>query len=270
MNPDRLWEILREKGAYRTPADLDRGLLDRILGNWSPWYYQKMVRIVAAMSRHAGRKSGITRDLWAHYQVCILNAVEACRGRFEIDGFKNLQDATPPFVVVSNHMAMAETLFMPVLLQPFTDITFVVKESLMSYPFIGKILHAVDAIPVTRENPREDLRQVLGRGQEYLERGGSVIVFPQATRSIQFEPEQFNSIGVKLAQRAGVPVVPAALKTDFQSPGRLLKDFGPVYRDRPLHFRFGEQIPVGTPTKEAHARTVELIQNSLAEWRVDT
>jgi 1-acyl-sn-glycerol-3-phosphate acyltransferase len=266
MNPEQLWQLLRENTRYQTPPDLDRGPLDRAFGWSSLWYYQKILRIIGSMSMQAGRGS-ITRDIWAHYQLCIFNAVEACGGRFDIDGFEHLAATEPPYVVVSNHMAMVETLFMPVLVQPFSDPTFVVKESLMNYPLLGRILHAVGAIPVTRSNPREDLRQVLTMGRKHLEAGGVVIVFPQATRSVEFEPENFNSIGVKLAQRAGVPVIPAALKTDFQSNGRIFKDFGRIHSDRPLHFRFGEPIPVGVPPKDAHARTVELIETSLAEWK---
>ena len=266
MNRDQFWKIIREYPSYRTPQDLPRSALDRAFGRWSVWYYQKIVRIVCAMSMQA-RKAPITREIWADHQIRILNAVESCGGRFHIDGFEHIRAAKPPYVIISNHMSMLETVFMPVLMQPFTDVTYVVKEALMSYPFLGTILHAVGAIPVSRSNPRHDLKQVLTMGRTVLDGGGSVIIFPQATRSVEFSPEQFNSIGVKLAQRAGVPVIPAALKTNFQSPGRFLKDFGKIYADRAVHFRFGEQIPVGVSSKDAHARTVELIESSLAEWK---
>jgi len=41
-------------------------------------------------------------------------------------------------------------------------------------------------------------------------------------RTVAFDPALFTSIGVKLAQRAGVPVVPLALLTDAWGNGRLV------------------------------------------------
>ena len=57
-------------------------------------------------------------------------------------------------------------------------------------------------------------KAVLEGGKQRLQKGISIIVFPQTTRTVRFEPENFNSIGVKLAQRAKVPIIPLALRTD--------------------------------------------------------
>jgi hypothetical protein len=46
-------------------------------------------------------------------------------------------------------------------------------------------------------------------GLARLKQGISIVVFPQTTRMVDFDASQFNSIGVKLAKKAGVPVVPA-------------------------------------------------------------
>jgi 1-acyl-sn-glycerol-3-phosphate acyltransferase len=92
-------------------------------------------------------------------------------------------------------------------------------------------------------------------------------VFPQTTRTVSFDPAQFNTIGVKLAARAGVPVVPLALKTDAWGNGKWIRDFGPVDRSQPVHFRFGE--PVAPEGKGARAQeiTIEFIRKALAEWK---
>ena len=58
----------------------------------------------------------------------------------------------------------------------------------------------------------------------YLRNGMSVIIFPQTTRIMDFDRKQFNSMGVKLAKRAQVPVVPIALKTDAWGVGKWIKD----------------------------------------------
>ena len=43
------------------------------------------------------------------------------------------------------------------------------------------------------------------QGAERLAAGYSLIIFPQHTRAVNFEPTQFNSIGIKLAARTGAP-----------------------------------------------------------------
>ena len=53
-----------------------------------------------------------------------------------------------------------------------------------------------------------------------------------------FKPEEFNSIGVKLAKKAGVPVVPVAIKTDFWGNGRIIKELGPIDNKKTIHIKF--------------------------------
>jgi 1-acyl-sn-glycerol-3-phosphate acyltransferase len=145
----------------------------------------------------------------------------------------------------------------------------VVKDSLLDYPLFGRILKDLNPITVTRRHPKEDFRQVLEKGTQEIERGLSVIVFPQSTRTPYFAPADFNSLGVKLARRAGVRVIPVALRTDFQSVGRIFRDFGHLDRKRPIHFKFGAPIPVEGNGRQAHERATEFITTQLREWGVE-
>jgi 1-acyl-sn-glycerol-3-phosphate acyltransferase len=76
----------------------------------------------------------------------------------------------------------------------------------------------------------------------------------------------FNSIGVKLAKAASVPVVPLAMKTDIFENGAWIKDFGPFFRERTIHMRFGESMSVSGNGREEHHRIVEFIAQNLREW----
>jgi len=71
---------------------------------------------------------------------------------------------------------------------------------------------------------------------------------------------------VKLAKKAGVPVVPLALKTDFHGLGRKIKDFGPVDRSKTVHFRFGEPLQVTGNGREAHEACLNFITENLKAW----
>mmetsp|Transcript_671 Transcript_671/g.485 ORF Transcript_671/g.485 Transcript_671/m.485 type:complete len:130 (+) Transcript_671:94-483(+) len=121
-------------------------------------------------------------------------------------------------------------------------------------------------IPVTRNNSRKDFKRVIDCGQKALANGKSVIVFLQARRSRVFDPSTFNSMGVKLAKRANVMVVPIAFKTDFQSIGTFIKDVGPINIKRPINIKFGKPFPVEENDKKAHNYTIQFIKSSLKEW----
>ena len=99
-----------------------------------------------------------------------------------------------------------------------------------------------------------------------LEEGVSVIVFPQATRHLRFQTDQFNSLGIKLAGRAGVQALPVAIKTDFWQPGRLLKDFGPLDRKQEIHIEFGEALDIEGNGRAQHQAVVEFIRTRLVAW----
>jgi 1-acyl-sn-glycerol-3-phosphate acyltransferase len=127
-------------------------------------------------------------------------------GKVEVEGLGHVAGVRGPVVFVGNHMSTLETLLLPGFMLPFKDVAFVVKDSLLSYPVFGPIMRAVKHIPVARVNPREDLKAVLTQGEAMLRAGVSVVIFPQATRSVEFSVEEFNTLGVKLAGRAGAPM----------------------------------------------------------------
>ena len=146
-------------------------------------------------------------------------------------------------------------------------VTFVVKKSLTTMPFFGAVMRSRDPIVVGRVNPREDLSAVLNGGVERLKKGVSIIVFPQSTRSSVFDERHFNSIGVKLARRAGVPIVPLALKTDAWGQGKKIKELGPVKAGMTVRYRFARPICVQGQGKEEHTAICNYISSTLAVWQ---
>ncbi len=46
---------------------------------------------------------------------------------------------------------------------------------------------------------------MINGGREMLEKDISIVVFPQSTRSLEFDIRHFNTIGSNWPQRAGVP-----------------------------------------------------------------
>ena len=259
--------MLARTGSYDTARDADpRSACERMFG-WSDlYYYWRIFRVVYSGHRHA-KRGLFDVATWADHSYGIHRAVEGCGGRICIDGLEHVAAlGERPVVYVANHMSLLETLLIPVIVLQFNYLATVVKASLVKYPIFGTVMRAVEPVTVSRQNPREDLRKVLEDGREFLGAGRSVLIFPQSTRSTTVDPDDFNSLGPKLAQRSGVPVVPVAVKTDFHGIGRWIRDVGPIDRKKTLHLRFGETITVDGNGREAHRRTVDFITGSLEEW----
>ena len=250
---------------YSTDPNTARLFLDRLLLGSRWGLYLSFARVVFD-SRAASVKGIYDDEAFARSSHRILRMIEGCGGRFEVEGLDNLRKIDGPVVFASNHVSTLETLIFPVLITPIKPVTYVVKEKLTRAAIFGPIMRSRNPITVTRKDPRRDLDSVMKTGPRILAEGTSVIIFPQSTRRAVFTAEQFNSLAVKLAGRADVPVLPVAIKTDFWDNGRILRGFGPLRRERTIHFAFGEAIPVAGRGKTEHVQVVTFIREHLRNW----
>lgn len=255
-------EQLTRDCQYRTPDQVSRSLTDKLLGRFDWWYYKGVMDIVTH-----GRKMRLNhtwnRETWQNLSLDIWRVVEGCGGRIEATGVEHLKGLDRPAVIVANHMSLLETFSIPATVLPFTHMTFVIKESLMKVPLFKHVMFAVDPIVVSRTNPREDMQVLMKQGPEVLAGGRSIVVFPQSTRSAVLDPSQFNSVAIKMAKRAGAPVIPLALKTDFHGLGRVIKDIGKVDRSKVVSFDFGPAMEVEGNGKATHKAVVDFIGSRL-------
>jgi len=208
----------------------------------------------------------LDRVEWAKSSYSIIRSLEDVGVKIEISGLENVEGLDGQCVFVANHMSVLETFILPAILLPYKDLTFIIKRGLIKYPIIRHIMLATDAIVVDRKNPRNDLVKVLRDGVLKVNAGKSVVVFPQTTRSTLFDPKKFNTLGVKLAKRAGVPVIPVALKTDAWGCGSILKDFGRIDPCIDVHLAFGRPLFIRNRGVEEHGSVIDYIDSKLKKW----
>ena len=255
---------LVETGAYETPAG-NRARLPRFLEK--RLFRLRMFLVYYHGWRASADPEAYVSRLWAPNGYEVVRAIERTGGRCVFEGFSNLRGAQLPAVFVSNHVSSLETYLMAPLLLPFTTYTYVLKKSLVDYPVLGRVIRALDPVPVGRKSPMEDLRDVLQHGTETLRRGRSVVVFPQGSRHRLFDPATFNSIGAKLARRAGVPIIPLCLATDFLRIGEWQRDlFSTVHPESTVRAACGEPIAPDVPQAEVQRRCIGFIEGTLARW----
>jgi 1-acyl-sn-glycerol-3-phosphate acyltransferase len=257
--------MIADKDTYITDPGRPRTLLSRIFLSPEFMFYPQFFCIVWTNSRRAKKGLYGSRE-WADSSLDVMRALENVGVRIEITGMDNMKKFDGPAVFIGNHMSTLETMVLPCIVQPVKETTFIVKKSLLTMPVFGHVMQSRDPVVVGRVNPREDLKTVLEEGAKKLKAGRSIIVFPQSTRSVVFDPAEFNTLGIKLASRAGVPVVPLALKTDAWGIGKHVKEFGPVDVRKKVYFAFGEPMKVEGRGFDEHEKVVRFIQERLEEW----
>lgn len=212
------------------------------------------------------RRGTYSDEKWANSSYQVLKDLESLGTPTEITGLDHVRQLESPCVFVANHMSTLETMVLPAIIQPIRDVTFVVKQSLLDYPVFKHIAAARDPIAVARDNPREDLKAVIDGGADRLGRGISIVVFPQTTRNETFDPKSFNTIGIKLAVKSRVPVIPVALQTSAWGNGKWIKDFGPVDPSKTIRFAFGAPIHMEGRGADQHREVIAFIENQLEAW----
>ncbi len=205
---------------------------------------------------------------WGQSSCRILQSAEKAGLRVHIQGIEYVQQQSEagPCLFLANHMSTFETFLLPCMIQSYTNLSFVVKKSLMDYPIFSEILGTCNPITVSQENPREDFKAMLDGAIERLNSGVSVLIFPQGERTNTFNRNKFNTIGIKIAKKAQVPIIPIALKSDAWAIGKILPDFGKIDPSKSTHFVFGEPITLEGNGKAQHAQILDFVEGYLKQW----
>ena len=126
--------------------------------------------------------------------------------RIRVEGREKI-DMTRPWVVVTNHQSMLDIPLMYVL--PF-NFKWVSKKEVQRMPIFGWVLRMHGDIPVERGS-RQSAKRMMERSTERLERGTSVVVFPEGTRTRTGDIGRFKDGAFYVAKHAGTGILPVVL-----------------------------------------------------------
>ena len=225
-----------------------------------------------ALAEPLGR---LSTERWAEFCFSSVTTAEALGMNVIVEGFENRQAVKGPVLYVANHMSMTETILLPPIILVFGPFSYVAKASLAHLPFLEKAADHMRMVPISRTSPREDLVNILRVGTERIKGGDSFLVFPQGTRCEVFSRKRYSSIGAKLAERPGVPVVPIVVDTRCQPTrkrgllAKVFKDFGPVDTSLDLRVACGPAIPLGR-AKDMHEAAFDWMADKLESWGLPT
>jgi 1-acyl-sn-glycerol-3-phosphate acyltransferase len=189
------------------------------------------IKLVEALRRLGAFKKGILRareendfekereyilmatKTWGAYLVRVLKI------DLRVTGKENLPERGP-VVFVANHQGYADIPITCAALDKF-QFGFVAKDDLTKVPFYGKWIRDIRSVFIERENSRESLRAI-AEGIELIEKGFSLMIFPEGTRSKDGNVGEFKKGSLRLATKPGVPVIPVSIngtRSIFEAQG---------------------------------------------------
>ncbi|HVU03234.1 MAG TPA: lysophospholipid acyltransferase family protein [Polyangiaceae bacterium] len=179
------------------------------------------------------------RVWWPLSRLGSAGMLEACGvTSLRVEGDQHLFGHGPSVVMVNHESLFDPAVVMRVAREP---VRFVVKGQVRRTPIFGRALAAMGHVFVDR-GEGDAAEATLDRAARAIAEGRTVLVFPEGTRSEGGALLPFRTGGARLALRARVPIVPAALA----GTGAILPKHGGFQRRGPVAFVVGEPLPTAS------------------------
>lgn len=137
--------------------------------------------------------------------IWIARALFAAQGlKFTITGAENVPKSGGAVLVI-NHLSYMDFAYAGLAAYPSKRLVrFMAKDDVFRHRISGPLMRGMHHIPVDRTAGSASFREAVS----VLKAGEIVGVFPEATISRSFELKAFKTGAVRMAQSAGVPVLP--------------------------------------------------------------
>jgi 1-acyl-sn-glycerol-3-phosphate acyltransferase len=135
----------------------------------------------------------------------------------ETKGLKK-NDIRPPCIIVPNHLSFFDTFFMGAL--PFTNVCFAIRSWPFKMIWYNPFMRLAKYLDVEKLSWEESLEAC----KKELQRGGTLLFFPEAHRSRDGKLGRFHSGAFKVSTATGIPIIPLCITGtgELCPPGRSL------------------------------------------------
>jgi len=145
-------------------------------------------------------------QMWARILIVVTGCVMDVKGRENI----------PPkggVCFVSNHVGIFDIIL--ALAYAGRPFGFIAKKELLYLPFIDIWIYMLGGLFIDRVNIRK-AKRTIDLGIQKLQKGWSMLIFPEGTRSKGQGLLPFRSGAIKLATNSLVPIVPIAITGSYE------------------------------------------------------
>lgn len=186
--------------------------------------------------------------IWSHLNLWLLKHI--CGLNYRVTGAENIPNE--PCIFLAKHQSAWETIALFAILPH--QVVWVLKRELMWLPIFGWALALNRPIAINRSAGRAAVRQMIEMGKDRLDKGHSVIIFPEGTRVAPGVRKRYGIGGSLLAEKTHHPVVP------------ICHNAGIFWRRRDLCKYPGTiDVVIGKPY-QTNGSTAQEINNQVEDW----
>lgn len=158
---------------------------------------------------------------------CALKMLPGCK--YKMDNPYN-EDFSKPAIYICNHQSHFDVL---ALLSVTPKLVLITNEWVWNSPFYGYILHKADCIPAM-----DGIENNLSRMKEMMDKGYSIGIFPEGTRSLDCSVQRFHRGAFLAAKTLEVDILPFYIHGFGYAMPK--KDF--MLRKADLYMKVGQRI----------------------------
>lgn len=165
--------------------------------------------------------------------------------RVKVTGLENIP-RDRHFVLMSNHQSLVDVLILLKVLP--VRFSFIAKKQLQWVPILGWDMRLQGHFFIDRSNPRLASHQ-LQKIKLTVQKGRSLLFFPEGTRSPDGRLLPFKRGGFIIAQETGTPILPVCIK----GANKIIKKKSFLVTPGTIHIAFGGLIKVSQSNPETEA-----------------
>lgn len=166
--------------------------------------------------------------IWARGCLSLLSKL--CDLHYEIRGRTHLP--ATPCILAAKHQSAWDTIVLVLLVD---GPSYVFKRELLRIPLFGWYLQRAGCIDIDRKGGSRALRRMIEEARQALQRGQSIVIFPEGTRVAPGHRRPYHPGVAALYTHLDVPVVPIAVNSGLfwgrrsfrKRPGRIVLELLP-------------------------------------------
>lgn len=172
-----------------------------------------LLTVLTALATIIGSTLGDS-NIWGYYPgkywsriICSLFFIPV-----EVTGREHIK-ADTSYIFVANHQGAFDIF----LLYGYLNHNFkwMMKPELRWLPFVGKACQAAGHIYVDNSSPKKVI-ETLNEAKKRLQNGVSVIIFPEAERTLDEKMHRFKSGAFQLATHLDIPIIPLTIEGPYK------------------------------------------------------
>ena len=159
-----------------------------------------------------------------------------------------------PCIIISNHQSTWETLAFQSI---FPAHTWVLKKELLWLPIFGWSLALLKPIIINRGDKLTAIKKVIKQGADRLDKGISIVIFPEGTRQPYKHIGEYQNGGPAIAKKSGYEIVPVYHNAGNLWPkGSFIKKSGVI------------TVVIGAAISKSNLTSSEL-SNKIRNWTLE-